>query len=101
MIEIQTTANEAQEPPSAPLFSIDGVEYSARTEFRPNEALWYMNLLVRKGFNFACDWALRTSLGREGHAALMSCEALSQQQMEEIVSAVLRPIVGALDGPKA
>jgi hypothetical protein len=100
MIEIQTKDAVLDEMPSAPLFSIDGVEYSARTEFRPNEALWYMNLLVRKGFNFACDWALRTSLGREGHAALIACETMTQQQMEEIVTEVLRPIVGALDGPK-
>jgi hypothetical protein len=100
MIEIKTT-DEAPELKSEPLFSIDGVEYSARTEYRASESLTYMNLLVRKGFNFAWDWALRTSLGSDGYAALMDCEHLSDEQLQAIMTKILEPLTGPVSGPKA
>lgn len=83
-----------------PLFAIDDVEYQARMEFTPSEALTYMSLAA-SSWMAAVDFALRVALGDKGHRALMSCDALTKEQMDAITGTVIRRLVGGADGPKA
>lgn len=107
MIEINTPPQpEGEEPTTpepkrAPLFTIDGTEYSYQTEFPPNEGLTYLRILNSRGMMAALDWAMLTSLQPEGYKALRDCKHLSQDQLNEIMVAVIKPLLGTVEVPKA
>jgi hypothetical protein len=88
------------EPERIDAFSINGKVYSINPKPKTNAALKYVHLARTRGNEIAIDFMLETLLGREGYEALMDFDDLSEDQLEQVITAASKIMAGALENPK-
>jgi hypothetical protein len=98
MIELTTTA--APERQMVDLFSIDGTMYQMPVKVGANIALGYMKTVRTKGQEAAMGWALEKVLGTAAYDALMECDDLTTEDLEQVMGVVHDNMMGAVEAPK-
>lgn len=96
-----TSAVDPDAPPveMEKLFSVDGVDYMIPKEFGPSIALVYLDV-IDKGRDMALAIILRTTIGKEGWAALMDLadkKKVTLPQVKALMEKVNVKIMGALE----
>lgn len=88
--------------PRETLFSVDGKDYSIPSTLPASRGLEYLRRSVEVSPDAALVYALRTALGADGFAALESATDISSEDLQTVMNACTRLLVGALNGaPKA
>lgn len=81
------------------LFTVDGVEYQIPKEFGPSIALIYLDV-IDKGRDTALALIMRSTIGKEGWAALMELadkKKITLPQVKALMEIVNVKIMGALE----
>ena len=102
-LEFSTTAQPSQAEREF-LFSVDGKEYTIPVSCPAVQGLEYSRLMVEAGVDAAVVYALRTVLGADGYAALLSVPDLRVEDVRAINRACTGKLVAAWSGtasPKA
>jgi hypothetical protein len=95
-----TTSGKGAARKRVPLFYIDDVEYTTELHPSPARGLKYLHLLRTEGTDVATQYMLETLIGAEGYEALMEYEDLTDEQLEQVVTAASKILLGAVEGPK-
>lgn len=93
--EEQTPAEPTQE--RIELFSINGRSYSIPKRPGPNVALRYLRDVRRHGREHALAGILEAMLGTEGMDALADYDDLTDEDMDAVMAAVERHVLGPLE----
>jgi hypothetical protein len=91
---------DSPEPERIEAFSINGKVYSINPKPKTNAALRYVHLARTRGSEIAIDYMLEVLLGREGYEALMDFDDLTEEQLEQVITAASKIMTGALEAPK-
>ena len=83
-----------------PLFYIDDDEYTIEAHPSPARGLKYLHLMRTEGTDVATQYMLETLLGAEGYEALMNYDDLTDEQLEQVITAASKILLGAVEGPK-
>lgn len=100
VVELNSDVDRAEFEPRAELFTIDGVSYSARTNFSATETLKYFRIGRKSGADAAVDWAMEAALGEDGYLAFLDYPYLSKDKARAIVDQILSRLVGVEIDPK-
>lgn len=104
--EVDDDGKPVDKTPRVEVFSIDGTTYSIADKVVPSIGLRYLHLVRIGGLAVATDWLLERTLGEEGHAALISFESITAEEISRVAAAVRSVVFGdvKVDGegaPKA
>jgi hypothetical protein len=94
-IEIDSSAVDEVE--LVTLFVIDDVPYQIPKRLRPAAAITYLRDVREKGPEVALADALAEVLGEDAMDALADCDAITDEQMGQIMGAVQRLLTGAME----
>lgn len=97
MLELKTSEAPAVE--TEPVFSIDGRVFEMPKRVTTNTALKYMRMVRKDGQESAIAWAVERVLGEEAYVALMEHDALTQDQLAQVMGIVRDKLMGAVEGP--
>lgn len=95
-----TTEPSAERPPEVDrivLFSLDDKDYYVPAKIGPNVALAYMRDIRRHGIDNARAGILERILGREALDALADYDALTEEDLEAVMKAVDKHVLGPLE----
>lgn len=81
-----------------PLFYIGDQEYSIPAEIDARAALVAMRLIKDRGLEVAAAYMMEEAIGRDGLNALIGCDAVTGDQIREILHNVQRMYMGDLEG---
>jgi len=95
-----TTSRKGTARKRAPLFYIDDTEYTTEVNPSPARGLKYLHLLRTEGADVATQYMLETLIGKDGYEALMDYEDLTDEQLEQVITAASKIMLGAVEGPK-
>jgi hypothetical protein len=84
----------------APLFYIDDVEYSTEINPSPARGLKYLHLLRTEGADVATQYMLETLIGVDGYKALMEYDELTDEHLEQVITAASKIMLSSVEGPK-
>jgi hypothetical protein len=79
-----------------PLFYIDEVEYTIPKLIRPNIAMRYLQDTIDRGHDYALAAGMREVLGAEAMEALAETDAVTDEQMDQIMAIVERKLLGQM-----
>jgi hypothetical protein len=82
------------------LFSINGKAYTVPTSMPQNKGLRYVNIARKQGPEASADYLLETLLGEEAYDALMDYDALTEEDMTNILEAVTAIAIASAQNPK-
>ncbi len=99
IVSLRSAINPA-EGERVPAFAIDGKVYTIATRPKTNAGLKYIHLARTRGQEIAVDFMLETLLGKEGYEALMNFDDLTEAQLEDVMKAASRIMLGAVEAPK-
>jgi hypothetical protein len=105
MVERATQADPP--PPSAGegdrvvLFSINGIDYHIPKRPGPNVALRYLRDTRRHGREYALAGMMEAMVGRAGMDALADYEDLTDEELDSVMQAVHRHVLGPLERGKS
>jgi hypothetical protein len=99
--EAPAPAPAAPEPERIELFSINGRAYSIPKRPGPNVAVRYLRDVRRNGREYAVAGLMEAMLGREGLDALADYEDLTDAELDSVMTAVERHVLGPLERGKA
>jgi len=88
---------EPAEPETVVLFSLDGKDYYVPAKIGPNVAMAYMRDIRRRGLEYARAGILERMIGKEGLDALADFEGLTEENLEAVMKAVDRHVLGPLE----
>jgi len=94
VVRLSTSAKRAPVE-TVPVFYIDDVEYSMPRRVHPNVGLQYLRMARDKGPEIAVVWLLEEVLGTEGYEALMGYDALTDEQLGQVMEIIKRNALGA------
>lgn len=99
-LNFSTTADPDAEPvETETLFTVDGKDYRIPKEFGPSIAIIYLDV-IDKGRDTALAIIMRTTIGKEGWAALLDLaerKLLTAPQVKALMEKVNVKIMGALE----
>lgn len=98
----ETPAPEEESPASAgadriELFAINGKSYSIPKRPGPNVTIRYLRDVRRHGKEHAIAGLMEAMLGTEGMDALADYEDLTDEEMDSVMDAVQRHVLGPLE----
>jgi hypothetical protein len=79
-----------------PLFFIDETEYTIPKRIRPNIVVQYLQDTYDKGQEFALAAAMREVLGADAMEALAECEAVTDEQMDQLMDIIERKLMAQM-----
>lgn len=79
-----------------PLFYIDEVEYTIPKLIRPNILMRYLQDTIDRGHDYALAAGMREVLGAEAMEALAETDAVTDEQMDQIMAIVERKLLGQM-----
>lgn len=79
-----------------PLFYIDDQEYMIPKELRANVVARYLQDTIDHGQEYAIAAAMREVLGEEAMEALANSDAVTAEQMQQIMGIVERKLMGQM-----
>jgi hypothetical protein len=91
---ISLKSRDDEEDERVDLFQIDGVTYSMSVRPRANVSLKYAWIAREKGLEAAYSYALEALLGDDGYQALMNFSGLTQEALNQIVTAASKILAG-------
>jgi hypothetical protein len=80
------------------LFQIDGTTYSMSVRPGANVSLKYAWIAREQGLQAAAGYALEALIGAEGYQALMEFDGLTQEALDQIVTAASKIMAGPAEG---
>lgn len=83
------------------VFTIDDRPYFISGKPRIALPLRYMRNLRKHGQSYAEALFLEEVLGEEAHEALISCDDLTQEELEKVIEIATKAAFGDLEAPKA
>lgn len=99
IVSLHSARNPAAEE-RIPAFSINGTTYSILTRPRTNQGLKYIHLARTRGSEIAIDFMLEVLLGRDGYAALIDFDDLTEDDLKAVIDAASRIMAGTVEVPK-
>lgn len=78
------------------LFFIDDAEYTIPKSIRPNITIQYLQDTYDKDQEFALAAAMREVLGADAMEALAECDAVTDEQMDQLMGIVERKLLGQM-----
>lgn len=80
-----------------PLFYIGEKEYTIPAELSPNDALIALRMARTRGTVIAQSWMAEKGIGEEGMDDLIACDAITREQVKEILDNVQKMYLGDLE----
>jgi hypothetical protein len=78
------------------LFCIDVDEYTIPKRIRPNMVILYLQDTYEKGQEFALAAAMPEVLGADAMEALADCDAVTDEQMQQVMDIVERKLMAQM-----
>lgn len=100
VIELVSSSTPDERPVMVDLFSIDGVVYSVPASVRANQGLKFLWLAKTKDEQTAAIMMLEELIGEAGFHALMNYKDLKPENLEQILNAVVKILLGAIEEQK-
>ena len=85
------------EQETAHLFTLNGIDYHVVANPPASIGLRYLHMSRAQDQITAQGWLLETLLGEEAYTALMNYDRLTNQILEQVVGAVVKLTLGALE----
>jgi hypothetical protein len=93
---VKIRTDEIVEEEREPLFYIDEAEYTIPKRIRPNITIQYLQDTYDKGQEYALAAAMREVLGADAMEALAESDAVTDEQMRQIMGIVERKLMGQM-----
>lgn len=97
---IQITTTPDADRKMEDLFSINGVTYQIPANVGANIMLGYLRMARTSGEMIAMGWATEKVLGTVAYTALVECDDLTPDDLEIVLGAVHKKIMGANEASK-
>lgn len=94
------STSDGPAPDLVDLFSIDGKMYQIPAKVRANQGLKFLWLAKTKDEQTAGIVMLEELVGSEGFQALMNYDQLKPEHLEQIITAVVTVLLGAVEDEK-
>ncbi len=93
---VKISTADVQDEEREPLFYIDEAEYTIPKQIRPNIVMGYLQDTYDKGQEFALAAAMREVLGADAMEALAETDAVSDEQMSQIMDIIERKLMAQM-----
>jgi hypothetical protein len=100
-LDAQSDEERSEFEHTAPLFTINGVTYEARTTFSAGEAMTYAKTARERGLDDAVSYAMVLAVGEDGWRALVTHPTLSNDTMSMLIDQVVMRVNPPVDTPKS
>lgn len=94
---VRLTSKPADTVERIVLFYVDDTEYSIPKQVGRNHGLRYLRTMRRQGEALAAQELLEVLIGEDGYTALMDCDDLTDEQLDQIMNRLRDMALGEVE----